>query len=172
MKQFKRLDRWMMYYEKHIASPVSLEQFYNFTIMYWNFKLIFFFQLLAKHRSARGSLASKVKDVIAVVFSEFNLPPIPLINSNLRETEIKKWKRNPSVKGCFNRLFKKIKNIGPQTYMSWIIQTLRKRRKFLSKIQIAYAISVCEVLLNPHNLHIQVNESVIKPFLTKNLVSI
>src|SRR6266542_3469572 len=52
--------------------------------------------------------------------------------------------------------------------MSRIIQTLRKRRKFLSKIQIAYAISVCEVLLNPHNLHIQVNESVIKLFLTKN----
>ncbi len=134
--------------------------------------LIFFFQLLAKHRSAQGTLASKVKDVIAIVFSEFNLPPIPLVNSNLRETEIRKWKENSAVKGCFIRLFKKIKNTEPGTYMSWIIQTLRKRKKVVSKLQIAYAISICKVLLNPHNLHIQVTESVIKPYFAKNLVSI
>ena len=108
---------------------------------------------------------------MAVVFSEFNLPPIPSINSYLKETEIRKWKDNLVVKGCFKRLLKKIKKDEPETYMSRIIQTLHKR-KVVSKIQIAYAISVCEVLLNPNNLHIQVSEPVIKSSLAKNLVSI
>ncbi|EXX63607.1 hypothetical protein RirG_150790 [Rhizophagus irregularis DAOM 197198w] len=39
-------------------------------------------------------------------------------------------------------------------------------------MQIAYAISICEIILNPKNLHIQVTESVIKPVLTKNLKKI
>uniref|UniRef100_U9TGM1 Uncharacterized protein n=1 Tax=Rhizophagus irregularis (strain DAOM 181602 / DAOM 197198 / MUCL 43194) TaxID=747089 RepID=U9TGM1_RHIID len=90
IKRFKRYDKWIIFYEKNIASP-----------------------LLAKHRSARGSLASKVKDIM-------------------------------------------------------ILQLL-KGKKHLSKIQIAYAISICEIILNSKNLHIQVTESVIKPVLTKNL---
>ena len=28
MNQFKRPERWMIYYEKHVASPVSIKQFY------------------------------------------------------------------------------------------------------------------------------------------------
>ncbi|GBC39191.2 hypothetical protein GLOIN_2v1775615 [Rhizophagus irregularis DAOM 181602=DAOM 197198] len=125
IKRFKRYDKWIIFYEKNIASP-----------------------LLAKHRSARSSLASKVKDIIYVVFKEFNLLTIPAVNTALKESEIRKWKGSPAVKNyCYGK-------------------------NQLSNMQIAYAISICEIILNPKNLHIQVTESVIKPILLKNLKKI
>ncbi|PKK59738.1 hypothetical protein RhiirC2_794395 [Rhizophagus irregularis] len=148
IKRFKRYDKWIIFYEKNIASP-----------------------LLDKHRSAWGSLASKVKDIMYVIFKEFNLPTIPAVNTALKESEIRKWKGSPTVKICYSNLFKKIKNPDPETYMSRILQILKGRNQ-LSNMQIAYAISICEIILNPKNLHIQVTESVIKPVLTKNLKKI
>ncbi|UZO07606.1 uncharacterized protein OCT59_027887 [Rhizophagus irregularis] len=95
IKWFKRYDKWIIFYEKNIASP-----------------------LLAKHRSARGSLASKVKDIMYIIFKEFNLPTIPAVNTALKGSEIRKWKGSPTVKICygdrichktrFNEEFKKI----------------------------------------------------------------
>jgi hypothetical protein len=38
-------------------------------------------------------------------------------------------------------------------------------------MQIAFAISVCEIVLNPDNLFVSINENIIKPVLIKNLVS-
>ncbi|GBC44825.2 hypothetical protein GLOIN_2v1775615 [Rhizophagus irregularis DAOM 181602=DAOM 197198] len=123
IKRFKRYDKWIIFYEKNIASP-----------------------LLAKHRSARGSLASKVKDIMYVVFKEFNLPN-PCRKHGIKGKRNKKWKGSPAVKNCYGK-------------------------NQLSNMQIAYAISICEIILNPKNLHIQVTESVIKPVLTKNLKKI
>lgn len=54
--------------------------------------------------------------------------------------------------------------------MSKIAEKLRKEDKKPSKIQIAYAISICEVYLCPDNLTIQINEGV-KSKITENLVS-
>ena len=55
--------------------------------------------------------------------------------------------------------------------MSKIMEKLRKKeKKPLSRIQIAYAISICETYLCPHNQMIQINES-IKPKIVENLVS-
>lgn len=106
-----------------------------------------------------------------VVFKEFNLPAIPAVSTALKESEIRKWKESAAVKICHEKLFKKINSPDPETYISRILQIL-KGRNHLSNIQIAYAISICQILLNPDNLYIQVTESVIKPILTKNLVSI
>ncbi|GET65528.1 hypothetical protein GLOIN_2v1775615 [Rhizophagus irregularis DAOM 181602=DAOM 197198] len=121
IKRFKRYDKWIIFYEKNIASPVT------------------------KHRSARGSLASKVKDIMYVVFKEFNLPN-PCRKHGIKGKRNKKWKGSPAVKNCYGK-------------------------NQLSNMQIAYAISICEIILNPKNLHIQVTESVIKPVLTKNLTN-
>ncbi|UZO16049.1 uncharacterized protein OCT59_007446 [Rhizophagus irregularis] len=106
-----------------------------------------------------------------VVFKEFNLPTITAVNTALIESEIRKWKGSPAVKNCYGNLFKKIKNPDLETYMSRILQILKGKNQ-LSNMQIAYAISICEIILNPKNLHIQVTESVIKPVLTKNLKKI
>lgn len=101
----------------------------------------------------------------------FNLPTIPIVSTTLKESEIRKWKESAAVKKCYDNLFKKINNLDPETYMAKILQLL-KGKKILPNIQIAYAISICEILLNPRNSIIQVTESVIKPILAKNLVSI
>jgi hypothetical protein len=101
-------------------------------------------------------------------FRELDLPPIPTSSS---ETIIKEWKKNPAVKLCYSNLFKKINN-SDETFMSLIIKTLRKGKKIVSNVQIAFAISVCELVLNPRNLDIQISETAIKPILIKNLVSI
>jgi hypothetical protein len=55
--------------------------------------------------------------------------------------------------------------------MSRIMEKLRKENKSPSKIQIAYAISICEIFLCPYNQTIQINEGIVKPKIIKNLVS-
>jgi hypothetical protein len=66
-----------------------------------------------------------VKDIIYVVFKEFNLPAIPAVNTALKESEIGKWKGSPTVKICYGNLFKKIKNSDLETYMSRILHILK-----------------------------------------------
>lgn len=104
------------------------------------------------------------------VFREhFKLSPI---NNNASESEIKAWKGDVVIKNCFKQLFKKIDPAKPETYMSKIIENLWKGgKKNGSKMQIAFAISVCEIVLNPDNLFVSINENIIKPVLIKNLVS-
>ena len=103
------------------------------------------------------------------VFRESKLCPI---NSNASDSEIKTWKSDPIVKDCYKNLFKKISPTESETYMSRIIGRLWKGGKRKGpKIHIAFAISICETMLNPQNLIIAVNEEVIKPVLTKNIVS-
>ncbi|GES95354.1 hypothetical protein GLOIN_2v1591384 [Rhizophagus clarus] len=57
-------------------------------------------------------------------------------------------------------------------YEKNISSHLDKGKKSVSQTQIAFAISTCELILNPENLDIHVNETVIKPFLIKNLKKI
>ena len=108
------------------------------------------------------------------VFKEFHLPQIPLIDSTLKESTIRRWKGTPEVKNCYDNLFKFAgkKSVEHETFMSKIIQKLRKTKKGITKMQIAYAISVYETLLSPQNLCIHATESTIKPILAKNFVSI
>jgi len=111
---------------------------------------------------------AKIRDVMFAVFRESNLPPI---STNTKDTDVKTWKGDTSVKNCYEKLFKKIKPTESETYMSKIIDNLWKGgKKKGPKIQIAFAISICESILNPNNSIITINEEVIKPILTKNLV--
>ncbi|GBB95301.1 hypothetical protein RclHR1_25080001 [Rhizophagus clarus] len=57
----------------------------------------------------------------------------------------------------------------PVTYMSLIIEKLRNENKNLSKILIAYTISICETFLNPENQDIHINEKLLKLKIIKNL---
>jgi hypothetical protein len=53
--------------------------------------------------------------------------------------------------------------------MSRIIKTIWKKKA--PKVQVAYTMSVCDLLLNPNIPHIQVNEEILKPKINENLVS-
>src|SRR5581483_2107465 len=96
---------------------------------------------------------------------------LPHINSNAMPNEISGWKRNPVVKKCYKLLFKKTNDEDPETYMTKIINKIWKHKKDVPKIQIAYAISVCETILNPKILRIQISEQFVKPKILKYLVS-
>ena len=55
--------------------------------------------------------------------------------------------------------------------MSKIIGKIWKDKRNAPKKQVAYAISVCEVILSLNNLIIQISEETTKHLLTKNYVS-
>jgi len=97
--------------------------------------------------------------------------PLPLINASAKESDIKKWKNSKEVKNAHKKLFKKISSSGSETFLSKIIGRVWKEKKMALKIQVIYAISICETILNPENLVIQVNEEIIKPKIDKYLVS-
>jgi|SRR5581483_2001802 len=103
-----------------------------------------------------------------VVFRPNKLTPI----TNCKDSEVRIWKANPIVKDCFKKLFKKIGPEEAETYMSRIIRNLWKGNKKSKgpKMQIAFAISICQFILDPDNSTITVSEEVIKPILDKNLV--
>lgn len=102
------------------------------------------------------------------VFRENNLSPI---TSSATEFEIKKWKQTTAVKKSYSNLFKKIRPHFPETFMSRIIGKIWRDKRNAPKIQVAYAISVCEVILNPNNLTIQISEDTTKHLIAKNYVS-
>lgn len=112
---------------------------------------------------------SRIREAMFSAFRNCKLSPI---NTNAKESEIKAWKGDVVTKNCFKQLFKKIDPAKSETYMSKILENLWKGgKKNGSKMQIAFAISVCEIVLNPDNPFVSINEDIIKPVLTKNLVS-
>src|SRR5256885_5794437 len=84
--------------------------------------------LLAKHRSFRGSLTSRIKDALYTIF-----PELPSITSNSPPSEIRQWKSNPIVASCHNKLFKKIVVEEPTTFMSKILDRLFPSKKSAPK---------------------------------------
>ena len=56
--------------------------------------------------------------------------------------------------------------------MTKIIERLWQERRNAPKIQIAFAISICQTYLDPTNQIIQMNEHVMKPKILKNMVSL
>lgn len=100
------------------------------------------------------------------MLTTFNLSSI---NSSATESDIKKWKQL-SAKKCYANLFKRIKPHSPETYMSKIIGKIWKDKRNAPKKQVAYAISVCEAILNLNNLTVQINEETTKHLIMKNYV--
>lgn len=119
---------------------------------------------MSQHRSIRGTFTSKVKEAIFVIFGT----ELPQIKS---EVSVREWKVRPEVRQCYKKLFKKISEDQPSTYMTKIIEKVWKEKRNAPKVQIAFAISICEVYLNPDNQVIQISEQVMDSKIRKNLVS-
>lgn len=112
----------------------------------------------------RGSFTAKVKEAVHFVFGN----ELPHINSQDTPSQIQSWKNKPEVKRCYARLFKKVKADQPTTYVVKIIERLRDP----PRVQIAYAMSICETYLDPSNQTIQITEGLIKEKMIKHLVSL
>ena len=84
-------------------------------------------------------------------------------------SEISNWKTNAEVVRCHEILFKHDSLDGSATFMSKIIDKIWPIKKKALKVHIAYAISVCEFILNPKNKKIQISEFPIKHKISKYL---
>lgn len=92
---------------------------------------------------------------------------------NTTSSDLRKWK-DGAAKACYNKLFEPIDPVSDEenqvTYMSRILEKVWTDSDKASNVSIAFAISVCEELLNPENESIQITEEVLKYKLKKNLV--
>ena len=123
---------------------------------------------MEKHRSLRGTLTSRIKESIFAVFGENTLPPI---NMNASAEEINRWKLTPNVRRCYQNLFKPMSGNTSISYMARILERIWPDSSAPTQTQKAYAVSVCQILLNPDNKHIRITSKDIKKRLRRNLVS-
>ena len=114
------------------------------------------------------SLTSKIKETLFSVYGKQNLPPI---NANLTPIEIYRWKALPSVKKCFDNLFKPINDSIKDLYISRILGKVWNDYSNAPMLHVAFAISVCYTILNPEIEHITIDESIMD-LVNKYLVSI
>ncbi|RHZ68246.1 hypothetical protein Glove_296g6 [Diversispora epigaea] len=102
------------------------------------------------------------------IFENFSnmLPPI----SNVaKASEIAAWKKKLAVSNCFRKLFEKIEDDENDTYMTKIIKNVWPKKKNIPNLQIAWAISISEIFLNPKNEVIKMSEEIIQPAFARNL---
>jgi hypothetical protein len=95
---------------------------------------------------------------------------LPSINMQATPSQIQEWKEKPEVGRCFYKLFRRVSLNEPTTYMTKVIDKLWKEKRNAPKIQVAFAISICETYLDPDNQTIQISEQ-IKPKIHKNMVN-
>lgn len=111
-------------------------------------------------------MASKVREALFSVFGESRLDPI---NTNFTSSEISKWKKSPKTAKCYQRLFKLINKNEEFTYMSRILEKIWPKSDS-SEENVAFAISICQTILNPANEAIQINEGIMKKLIKENKV--
>ncbi|RGB21822.1 hypothetical protein C1646_777190 [Rhizophagus diaphanus] len=110
---------------------------------------------MAKQRSLRSLLTTKARDALFSYFGTFNLPPI---NTNIPSAKIVKWKKDPVVTLCYNKLFNQKGSLGVLT------QILEKvfSDKYPLSLHIAFVTATLSVLLDLTSNTIQTNENTMK----------
>ena len=110
-----------------------------------------------KHRSRRGTFASRVRESMFVVYDTDQLP---LINSQAPSDEITNWKKSNKVLACYNKL---------STYMERILQRAKQQR---SQPQVVFAKILVKALLNPKISQIKISENFMKKKIERYSVKI
>jgi len=122
-----------------------------------------FFKISKQFRSARGTLATKVRDALFTYFGDVNLPRI---NTSAPPIEISNWKNSNEVRKCYNKLFDDKNKV-----LAKILE--RVFGKNIPKpAHSAFAIAVCTSILNPESDRIQLSEESMKVIYNNHLVSI
>src|SRR5690242_17211174 len=119
----------------------------------------------------RSTLTTHIKDSMFAVLGESQLDSI---NTSAAPGDVARWKRFYKTKKCWKNLFKPIDSTNSeqtQTYMEKILERLWPGA-LPSNIKLAYAISVCEIMLSPHYEKLTMSKNIVKSRLAKNLVSI
>ncbi|RHZ58977.1 hypothetical protein Glove_366g44 [Diversispora epigaea] len=120
-------------------------------------------QLTKKLRALRSTLCARVKTSI------FEVCKVPPISIAAEAPKISAWKKNSVISNSFRKLFDKVDEDEEDTYMTQIIKNVWPKKKNIPNLQIAWVISIAEIILNPNNENIKISEEIIKPVLLKNL---
>jgi len=118
---------------------------------------------MKQFRSARGTLATKVRDALFTYFGDVNLPRI---NTSAPPIEISNWKKSNEVRKCYNKLFGN-KNKALAKVLEKIFG-----KNLPKPAHSAFAIAVCTSILDPGSDRIQLSEESMKVIYNNHLVSI
>ena len=97
---------------------------------------------------------------------------LPRINLKASPSEIKTWKELPIVKECYEKLHRNTPEDETITWYGKIIQETWPDAKKIPNEQIAFAVALCESLLNPDNKIIKNDSQYLSKRIQKNKVSI
>jgi hypothetical protein len=125
-------------------------------------------KLITKHRSRRGSIATRVRSTIFSIFGEDNLPPI---NTKSSPQEIVAWKNSSQVRNVANKLNQSISDNEEMTWHARILEKSWANSKKLSEEKIGFTLSICQYLLSPKIETIKIVDETIRKILKKNIVS-
>lgn len=81
------------------------------------------------------------------------------------------WKKSPKTAKAFGNLFKRIRNNEDFTYMTRIFEKVWAKSE-ISDEQSAFAIAVCETVLNPAIESVKLDEGTIKQQIILNKVNL
>jgi hypothetical protein len=123
---------------------------------------------LESQRSARGTLSSKIKNVMFQTFGEGELP---LIKTTDYPSDIITWKEKKTVAECYEKLFQPANSDTDKCILQKIIEKIYPTEDDPPKVQVAFVIAVCTTILNPRNKRIQLNERIMKSKVAHYLVS-
>ena len=118
---------------------------------------------MKQFRSARGTLATKVRDALFTYFGEVNLPRI---NTSTPPIDISNWKKSNEVRKCYDKLFDN-KNKALAKILEKVFG-----KNLPKPAHSAFAIAVCTSILNPESDRIQLSEESMKVIYNNHLVSI
>jgi hypothetical protein len=107
-----------------------------------------------------------VKDAMFSVFGESQLDSI---NTNATPADVSEWKASAKTKACYQKLFTQISSDPNDTYMSRILSKVWPD-KLPTNIKMAYAIAVCQIMLNDYYEKLTMSEDTVKDRLRRNLV--
>src|SRR5437763_3640141 len=92
------------------------------------------------------------------------------INNKASPEEVLKWKRSEKTKACYKQLFEDVEN-SDETYMSRILKKIWLSGDATSE-KVAYAIAVCQAMLDKNYEKITMSDTAIKNRAARNLVNI
>jgi hypothetical protein len=118
---------------------------------------------MKQFRSARSTLATKVRDALFTYFGEVNLPRI---NTSAPPIDISNWKKSNEVRKCYDKLFDNKNKALAKVLEKVFGKNLPKAAHS------AFAIAVCTSILNPESDRIQLSEESMKVIYNNHLVSI
>ncbi|RIB08030.1 hypothetical protein C2G38_2212698 [Gigaspora rosea] len=120
--------------------------------------------LLQKIRSLRGTLTNKIKETLFSVYGNLIEP----INNKAKPDEVIMWKKSTKTNECYQKLFEEFEEDSDDTYMNRILHKIWPDGKAPPE-KIAYAIAVCQTMLNPKNKIITMSDHVVKKLIAINL---